>query len=183
VREHAMLVVLIISANDDASDLPIEQIATTLVEAKQDSSMVSVGVLAGPCRQELPLFGADGARRLRTFAAQFPNRNTVTTLCQQDLSGGLQLVSGLPDRPVNNPCLDVELADPPVCAMSLRILDEDQLVPACDRDPSGLCWRIRLDESQCPAAFHQRIVVEHYEPSALRAHVTMECAVPGHDML
>src|SRR5262249_44280756 len=61
----------------------------------------------------------DPPTRIKYFLDQFPNRSTFTTICQQDLSAGLQLIAQLLKTALGNPCFDdVELAEPYECSVS-----------------------------------------------------------------
>jgi hypothetical protein len=54
---------------------------------------------------------ADPAVRMKQFLDSFPNRSTFSTICQQDLSGGLTLIAQLLKTVIGSPCIDGKLAD------------------------------------------------------------------------
>jgi hypothetical protein len=49
--------------------------------------------------------------RLNTFLSAFPQRNTITTICNDDLSDALTLIAELLRKVIGNPCLDGNLRD------------------------------------------------------------------------
>ena len=119
------------------------------------------------------------APRLRAFLALFPNRSTSITLCQQDLSGVLQLQGELlGGRDYYNPCFDLEVPEPPDCAMS-AFFGSEMLVPPCEDDASGLCWRLEVEPANCPGSMHQLVQIDHYVPTARRVPAVIECALPS----
>ena len=49
--------------------------------------------------------------RIKQLLDQFPNRSTFSTICQQDLSGGLELIAQLLKTVIGRPCIEGKLAD------------------------------------------------------------------------
>ncbi|MBP9207561.1 MAG: VWA domain-containing protein [Kofleriaceae bacterium] len=107
--------------------------------------------------------GARPAIRLHWFLEQFANRNTVTTICDDDLSDALVEIGELVREVIGDPCIEGNLADvDPVtagvqasCAVS-DVTDRgteterEDPVPACNADASNLpCWRLKPDAMQC----------------------------------
>ncbi|MEO8705217.1 MAG: hypothetical protein ABI867_34545 [Kofleriaceae bacterium] len=109
---------------------------------------------------------ADPPIRLQFFLDQFPNRSTSTTICQQDLSGGLQLIGELLKESLGNPCitgdiLDTDEAAPGLqaeCSVSYitnfgKANATEEILPECD---AGLgnkpCWHLLKDATLCPCA-------------------------------
>lgn len=98
---------------------------------------------------------ADPPIRIKYFLDQFPNRSTFTTICQQDLSGGLQLIAQLLKTALGNPCFDdVELAEPYVCSVSdvtnyLKPNQSEKIIPPCGKGAIP-CWKIDRDPAKCP---------------------------------
>ncbi|MGN6110288.1 MAG: hypothetical protein ACTHU0_34615 [Kofleriaceae bacterium] len=119
---------------------------------------------------------ADPAIRIKFLMDQFPNRSTFTTICQQDLSGGLQLIAQLLKTVIGDPCIEGTLADvDPVtpgeqfdCSVSWvtnqgKPEQTERVLPACNSDtnPSNTpCWRIEVDQTNCTAAPHRKLKVE-----------------------
>lgn len=100
--------------------------------------------------------------RLRSFLEQFPERNTVTTICNDDLSGALDIISRLMIKVLDNPnCLttDVYIREgtatvPPYdCQVSDVLLGEETALPHCispDEDsPNAPCWYIHDNPEGC----------------------------------
>jgi len=110
---------------------------------------------------------ADPAIRLKFFLNQFPNRNTFTTICQQDLSDGLQLIANLLKAVIGNPCIEGQLADvdpntagvQPDCSVSdvtnaHKINQSETIIPECKGTAGNYsplpCWHIVTDANKCP---------------------------------
>jgi hypothetical protein len=74
-----------------------------------------------------------------------------------------------------NACFEVELVDPPDCVASL-VPDggEERVLPACDQDPSSLCWRIEIDLATCPGSASQRARFDNVTAADVGL-VTMQC--------
>lgn len=175
-RELAQLSIIVLSANDDRSPLAVEDVATQLEDRVPNPAVLTVAAAIGPCRDDV---GAAGdAPRLRAFLAEFPNRSTSIPLCQEDLSGVVQLLSSLGIDWSGNPCFDVEIPDPPECSASI-FPDEEQLVPPCTDGDAGVCWRIEVNAAQCPGAANQYVVFDHYIPTPRRVPAIVECVVPS----
>jgi hypothetical protein len=97
---------------------------------------------------------ADPAVRLKWFSDQFPNRNAFVSICNDDLSDGMDVIAKLLKRVVGNPCiegrLDVTDLDPNEPGLQIdcsvsdvrhhRTDDEEQYpVPRCklQEDPAS----------------------------------------------
>ncbi|MDQ3364625.1 MAG: hypothetical protein M3680_04275 [Myxococcota bacterium] len=99
---------------------------------------------------------ADPPTRLKFFLDQFPNRSTFTSICQPDLSGGLQQIAQLLKTALGNPCIEGKLADPIDCSVSdvtnyLKPNQQETVLPQCDATASNkTCWRITKDAAKCP---------------------------------
>jgi hypothetical protein len=112
---------------------------------------------------------ADPPIRLQFFLDQFPNRSTATTICQADLSGGLQLIGELLKESIGNPCITGKLLDTdagaggiqPDCTVSYianfgKPNAQETPLPQCDagvdpdNPPEQPCWRIFKDTTACP---------------------------------
>jgi len=111
--------------------------------------------------------------RLKWFLDQFPQRNTFTTICQQNLQDGLVLIAELLKSVIGNPCLEGKLADvdPETpgpqydCSVSdvQRFGQEDQIetiVPQCNSAISNKpCWRIDTDPDKCVNSPNNHIII------------------------
>ena len=158
--------------------VPIDTYVTLLRSLKRDPSRITVSGVFGPTAP-IELRVEDGrvvvapscsyergealpSPRLQLLLDQFPNRNTTTSICQQDLSGGLQLFSGLPSHRFSDPCFSGVLADADPLAPG-RQEDctvwyefppfghvQEQLLERCTSAHSTACWTIATDLARCP---------------------------------
>ncbi len=108
------------------------------------------------------------------FFDQFANRNTVTTVCQDDLSDALILIAELLRKVIGNPCIvgniDTDPNTPGVqydCSVSdVTNKGTDQqtetILPECDASMSNIpCWHLDPDTAQCGSTDTQlSLVVE-----------------------
>jgi len=96
---------------------------------------------------------ADPPVRIKFFLDQFPDRTTFSTICQQDLSGGLQQIGQLLKVALGDPCIEGTLAQPIECAASYRLKNgTETVIPQCDASQSNQpCWDIITDATKCPA--------------------------------
>jgi hypothetical protein len=110
---------------------------------------------------------ADPPTRLKFFLDQFPTRNTFTSICQRDLSGGLELIGRLLKFALGDPCIDGKLADvdPATpgaqyeCAVSdvtnaRKPSQTEAVVPPCNTADGANasnkpCWAIESDVLNC----------------------------------
>src|SRR5262249_10600293 len=110
---------------------------------------------------------ADPPIRIAQFLAQFPNRNTQTTICQQDLSGGLQQIAQLLKLVIGSPCTDGKLAGPPYECSASDVTNfgkpnqTETIIPECDGSLNPKpCWHIITDPTNCMAGDHLSFKVE-----------------------
>jgi hypothetical protein len=104
---------------------------------------------------------ADPGIRLQNFLEAFPNRNTSTTICDDDLSDALTVIADLLAKVIGNPCIEGDLvldADgQPDCSVAdVRFLNQDgqeeSVIPKCDASMSNLpCYHFEVDTDQCAA--------------------------------
>jgi len=195
LRHDAYLAVVFIADEDDCSiDGPIptdcdcfddahllydvQEYVDFLKALKADPGMVLVSTIAG---DPTPLvFDDDGnvvpscisssgsahpALRLTDLAHQFPNRNTFTSICEEDLSDGMRLFAEMIKVTLGNPCLESDLVDVEPGANGLQfecvvseVVDpgtneqDETLLPYCSADGgAGLpCWHMVEDRASCP---------------------------------
>jgi hypothetical protein len=109
---------------------------------------------------------ADPPIRIKFFLDQFPDRSTFTTVCQQDLSGGLQQIGQLLKAALGDPCIEGNLAQPLQCSASYRLPDgSEQVLPECDGSLSNQpCWHIITDATKCPTGQNLIFKVEDASP-------------------
>jgi hypothetical protein len=137
---------------------------------------------------------ADPSIRLVEFLNQFPNRNTFSTICQQDLSGSLTQIAQLLRTVIGSPCIEGKLADvDPVtpgdqfdCSVSDvrnfgKANQAETVLPQCnnDGDPTAStnkpCWSIQTDLMNCAAEPNLTLKVERNEAPAADTHVVSYC--------
>ncbi len=119
--------------------------------------------------------GAAPPVRLQAFLTAFPERNTFTTICNDNLADALIQIAELLKTAIGNPCIDRPLADrnpgipglQPECSV-VDVLNPDStsraetVIKACSEviqagmmcDPGSAgtpCWCIHPDVAQCPA--------------------------------
>lgn len=135
------------------------------VEMRQINGQ-SQAALAHSCTYNSPTGPqvADPPVRIQFFLDQFPERSTSTTICQADLSGGLQQIGELVKAAVGDPCIespnlhDRDPATPgiqPECSVS-SILNfgkanaMETILPECTGSVTTNCWHIIQDTAACP---------------------------------
>ncbi len=111
----------------------------------------------------------DPAVRIKFFLDQFPNRSTFSTICQRDLSGGLQQIGDLLKTVIGDPCIEGKLADvdPKTpgpqyeCAVSYIKNPDDPapqefIMPKCTPEDATAtnqpCWHLAPDAVNCATA-------------------------------
>jgi hypothetical protein len=178
---------------DDPSKVIVAGIVGTIdpfaVELRApDKSSTAIPALAHSCtytgndgKPEV----ADPPIRIKSFLDQFPNRNTFSSICQQDLRGGLQQIAELLRAVVGDPCIEGKLADPPNydCAVSSIVnpgtdTAVETVLPRCDTSASNPpCWHIITDATQCadPATDHLVLKVEGQETLPTDSHIVANC--------
>ena len=154
---------------DDDTKIVVAGILGTLdpfaVERRQINNTQDLA-LAHSCTYNPPGGGetqvADPPVRLQFFLDQFPNRSTVTSICQADLSGGLQLIGELLKQAIGTPCISGNLLDTdpstpavePECTVSYianfgKANAQETLLPQCTGSNMP-CWEIIKDVTNCP---------------------------------
>jgi hypothetical protein len=122
--------------------------------------------------------------RLSFFLSQFPNRNTQTTICQADLSGGLQLIGELLKAAIGNPCITGNLAVPFDCTVSYvnnfgDVNQTETVLPPCqgtgDNATNQPCWEIIADAAQCPGGNNQILKVNDPAAPPQDTHIIANC--------
>jgi hypothetical protein len=136
---------------------------------------------------------ADPAVRIKELLDSFPNRSTFSTICQQDLSGGLQLIAQLLKLVIGSPCIDGTLADvdpnTPGPQYDCSVSDvtnfgksnqSETVLPQCNNTgtPSSStnkpCWAIETDP-MCSTMSHLTLKVERSQMPAPDTHVVSYC--------
>ncbi len=124
---------------------------------------------------------ADPPVRIKFFLDQFPNRSTFTTICQPDLSGGMQQIAQLLKTALGNPCIEGDLKMPVDCSVSdvtnyLKPNQTEVVLPQCDANASNKpCWRINTDATKCPTGQHYILEVVRAEAPPPETHMIAYC--------
>jgi hypothetical protein len=136
---------------------------------------------------------ADPPIRLKYFLDQFPGRSAFSSICQQDLSGGLAAFGDLVKLAVGDPCIEAPLADvePAAGAQAdctiTAVTDLDRPMPTqtelprCAPDDATAknppCWRLVTDAASCPLGGHTQVVIEGADQLAGDARIRASCVV------
>jgi hypothetical protein len=127
---------------------------------------------------------ADPPIRLKFFLDQFPNRNTFATICQQDLSGGLQQIAELLKASLGDPCIEGKLANPPNydCSVSAIVNpgasdQQETVLPRCDASSTNApCWHILVDATQCKNSPDNLLLkIEGQDKLQTDTHIVANC--------
>jgi hypothetical protein len=137
---------------------------------------------------------ADPPTRIQFLLDQFPGRSTFTTICQQNLTDGLQLIAQLLKTVIGDPCIEGNLADvDPVtpgdqfdCAVSFvtdqgKPTQKETVVPKCDNATTPAsssnkpCWHLDVDMPNCPNSDHLKLKVEGQDSAAPNTHIIANC--------
>ncbi|MFT3695476.1 MAG: hypothetical protein QM831_20240 [Kofleriaceae bacterium] len=132
---------------------------------------------------------ADPAVRIKQLIDSFPNRSTFSTICQQDLSGGLVLIAQLLKTVLGSPCVDGTLQTPYDCSVSDidnygEANQSETVLPECNNLTPGMeknstntpCWAIETDAANCTANSHLKLVVERGNTTpGDKTHVVSYC--------
>lgn len=189
-----------------------DRYADFLLGLKADPAQIIVGAVFGPPEPFavgpgpvlLPscdnLAGsATPGVRLANFLAHFPQRNTLTTICDDDLSDVLTLFANLLRVVIGSPCLDdVDPTDvdpdapgvQPDCSVSdvrfpYTSNQEESLLPRCPLDAGGAptpdgprpCWWVDADPLDCadiPGSLALHVERSDFPPAG--THVIARCA-------
>lgn len=130
--------------------------------------------------------------RMQTFLSQFPQRNTITTICNENLENALVLIAQLLAKVIGNPCLDGNMTDydpaapgiQPECQVSdVRYPDTDRQeeypMPSCDNAGGTYpCWRLNENPTACPdTETNLELIVERDSEPPTGTHVQARCVV------
>ncbi len=142
---------------------------------------------------------ADPPIRTKFFLDQFPNRNTFSTICQQNLSDGLQQIADLLKNALGDPCIEGKLADVdpatpgPQYDCSVSVItnpgttnQKEQVLPLCTPEDATAsntpCWHLTVDQMACPkTADHIVLKIEdNPDPDPAKklpkdAHIRADC--------
>ncbi|MEO7731107.1 MAG: hypothetical protein ABIY55_09060 [Kofleriaceae bacterium] len=130
---------------------------------------------------------------------QFPNHSASASICQQDLSSGLQrFLVPVRNAMLGSPCIDGTLADLDPTTPGVQHLcqvtavtgrgtpaETDTNLPSCTPDDGTAtnkpCWRLVSDPTTCARGAHELLEIEGASTLPVDAHVTATCTieVPG----
>jgi hypothetical protein len=133
---------------------------------------------------------ADPGIRLRHFLEAFPQRNTITTICNEDLSDALTVIAELLRSVIGSPCLEGAIKqDPLECQVSdVRFPNTDRqeetILAKCNNADGEAatnqpCWLIFQDTAACPdtqTGLTIEVYPETYEPPT-GTHRYVRCVV------
>jgi len=127
---------------------------------------------------------ADPPARIKAFLDQFPSNNATSTICQQDLSGGLASVATLLSRAIGSPCLGVVLADVDLTTAGpqhdciVEDIDGSTVtpIPACGSAPT--CWRLVANPTTCTLADNLELVITRAAAPTPTTLTRMRCVLP-----
>jgi len=131
---------------------------------------------------------ADPPVRMQFFLDRFPNRNTSSSICQQDLSGGLQQVGDLLKTALGYPCIEGKLADadPSTAGMqydcSVSVISAGNSTMDLPHCPSDLpddapCWHLVTEPISCPGGDHVSVAIEGQLKLPSNARAVASCAI------
>ena len=133
------------------------------------SGPVTVKVLGRSCTYNGPTGEqlAFPAVRTSEFLAQFPN-NARTTICDSDLSDGLEQIGVLLRKTIVDSCFDYKLAEPYDCSVTEvrrhpNAPDEELRTVAACGNGALPCWRIEEAPTECAytkVTPHLKLVIE-----------------------
>ncbi|HVK73273.1 MAG TPA: vWA domain-containing protein [Kofleriaceae bacterium] len=110
--------------------------------------------------------GASPPVRIAKFLTAFPDRNTQTSICDENLSDALVQIAALLKLAIGDPCIDTPLADRNPDRdgdqYECTVLDVtnpnsdspvETVIPQCGNPRTTPCWELVEDEEQCPMAW------------------------------
>ncbi len=202
-------------ARDDSPYFePIQEYVEYLRGLKEDPNLVLVSIAVGPAEPVVVGFDDQGvptvepscvsvsgegqpAIRLVDFAQRFPQRNILTTICNQDLSDLLILVAQFQATTMGVPCVEGNLdldPDTPGVQFDCTVSDfrnwgsnveEEILVPQCQEVPPAEgalpCWTLEEDSINCGDTATQSRLRVYRGPASVPSIMTMLRCFTGCD--
>jgi hypothetical protein len=136
---------------------------------------------------------ADPAFRLRAFFESFVDRNTFTTICDNDYTDALVQIAELLRTVIGYPCIEADLSDSDgdpsngvqyECQFSYvtnpgEADESEQALPECDASLSNKpCWRLIEDLVNCTTSSHHlSVAVERDTEPAPNTYIKGGCVV------
>jgi hypothetical protein len=183
VRPDAYLVIVIVTAQDDASVKPPLEIAAAIKAVKSDPSQVGVSIIGpgGDCAG-----GEAPAPRLLEFVEQFGANGTYLPLCSSQFATALERVGQLISIQISPTCVtNVRDTDPATPGLQADCTVEDvttdgvggfitRQVLSCDRSAPP-CWRMTANTGVNCGGYVFDMVREPEWCIEARPHGTVEC--------
>jgi hypothetical protein len=136
---------------------------------------------------------ADPGFRLRAFFDAFVDRNTYTTICDDDYTDALDQIATLLRTVIGYPCIDAELTDKdgdpangvqPWCEFSYvtdpnELTEMETVLPECDGGLTNKpCWHLVADPVNCTTSSHNfSVVVERDSEPPPNTYIRGGCVV------
>ena len=172
-RDGAGLMILVVSAGDDASpELVADHIAFLDGAVPEDRSLTMLGIYDRPA-----------ARLDAVITALSRDRLQISPLRADDVTENLHFWIG-GGRGWGVPCLEGTIGPVPECSISDVLVEHEQavferLLPPCDASSSVKpCWHIERDPQNCPTWLGSEshvLEIERYDYPPLGTHVRGSC--------
>jgi hypothetical protein len=130
--------------------------------------------------------------RLQHFLNSFPQRNTVTTICNEDLSDALVVIANLLAEVIGNPCIEGNIdddGDPSNGGYECQVSDvrfpgedrqEETPIAECNAAMDNIpCWHFDVDAAACPNTDTNYVLVVERGGASVPTgtHVQVRCVV------
>jgi hypothetical protein len=128
------------------------------------------------------------------FISAFPQRNTITTICNDDLSDALILIATMLAEVLGNPCIEGNIdddGDPTNGGYECQVSDvrypgtddqEETILAECNAARDNIpCWYFEVDTANCSTTDTQyAVVVERGGANVpTGTHTQVRCVVDG----
>jgi hypothetical protein len=199
--------------NDSPYIYGVDEYVTFLKSLKEDPNMIIVaGIIGNPTPVSVGLDAEDNNNpelepscvsasgeaapgvRMNHFLESFPQRNTISTICNEDLSDALVLIAQLLAKVIGNPCIEGNIdTDPEEAGIQYECQVSDVRYPGEDRQEETIipectslspaaplpCWHFVEDTLNCDETETQlSLVVERGSGSVpTGTHVVARCVV------
>ncbi|HEY4182796.1 MAG TPA: hypothetical protein VGM90_38460 [Kofleriaceae bacterium] len=171
LRDNAYLVIVFVTAGDDASSIDVEATAAAIKALKPDPTRILVSAALG-----------SDSPRLTALLDQFPNRSARVSLDDHDMTGLLALIDQAYRVNLGAPCIEGRLVEPYEIAASLvnPATGQEVLYPACGSGVDKHCWSIVDRPNGCPLTAEQKMLDIKQEEFTFPAHAIFNMVVePG----
>lgn len=169
LRPNAHLLIVTVSAQDDASTVDPHEHAAWLEAWKPEPAGVAVaGIYAMP------------APRLDAFHAAVPYRSVTVSLDDPDHSEAIELASSFYKSTLALPCANASDVDPVApgaqfdCTFTATIRDTERVLPPCRTETDSFCWEM-LENPSCTTGLEPR--VRPYNYNLFTPAIRSQCVV------